>query len=176
MEFKDLIAARRSVRSYQSGACHKDLEAICKAAQQAPSWMNQQTARCYVLETPEVLETLRDAALPGFNKKSSANAALIVTTFVKGIVGFGPDGQPVDDIGNGWGIYDLGLHDAYLILAAKNYGYDTLIMGIRDADVIRSKLNIPASEEIMSVIAVGKAASEPSIRPRKPLDEVVKFI
>ena len=104
MEFKDLIAARRSVRSYQSGACHKDLEAICKAAQQAPSWMNQQTARCYVLETPEVLETLRDAALPGFNKKSSANAALIVTTFVKGIVGFGPDGQPVDDIGNGWGI------------------------------------------------------------------------
>ena len=50
MEFKDLIAARRSVRSYQSGACHKDLEAICKAAQQAPSWMNQQTARCYVLE------------------------------------------------------------------------------------------------------------------------------
>ena len=74
MEFKDLIAARRSVRSYQSGACHKDLEAICKAAQQAPSWMNQQTARCYVLETPEVLETLRDAALPGFNKKSSANA------------------------------------------------------------------------------------------------------
>ena len=70
MEFKDLIAARRSVRSYQSGACHKDLEAICKAAQQAPSWMNQQTARCYVLETPEVLETLRDAALPGFNKKA----------------------------------------------------------------------------------------------------------
>ena len=117
MEFKDLIAARRSVRSYQSGATRKDLEAICKAAQQAPSWMNQQTARCYVLETPEVLESLRDAALPSFNRNSSANAALIVTTFVKGIVGFGPDGQPVDDIGNGWGIYDLGLHDAYLILA-----------------------------------------------------------
>ena len=101
MEFRKLIDARRSVRGYQSGASHEDLAAICKAAQQAPSWMNQQTARCYVVETPEILESLRDAALPSFNRNSSANAALIVTTFVKGIVGFGPDGQPVDDIGNG---------------------------------------------------------------------------
>ena len=155
MEFKDLIAARRSVRSYQSGACHKDLEAICKAAQQAPSWMNQQTARCYVLETPEVLETLRDAALPGFNKKSSANAALIVTTFVK--------------------IYDLGLHDAYLILAAKDLGYDTLIMGLRDVDLLRDKLNIPENEELISVIAVGKSDAAPATPPRKPLEETVKF-
>ena len=175
MEFKDLIAARRSVRSYQSGATRKALEAICKAAQQAPSWMNQQTARCYVLETPEVLESLRDAALPSFNRNSSANAALIVTTFVKGIVGFGSDGQPVDDIGNGWGIYDLGLHDAYLILAAKDLGYDTLIMGLRDVDLLRDKLNIPENEELISVIAVGRSDIVPATPPRKPLEETVRF-
>ena len=175
MEFKDLIAARRSVRSYQSGVTRKDLEAICRAAQQAPSWMNRQTARCYVLETPEVLESLRDAALPSFNRNSSANAALIVTTFVKGIVGFGSDGQPVDDIGNGWGIYDLGLHDAYLILAAKDLGYDTLIMGLRDVDLLREKLGIPDNEELISVIAVGRSDATPAAPPRKPLEETVKF-
>ena len=175
MEFKKLVNARRSVRSYQSGASHEDLVAICKAAQQAPSWMNQQTARCYVLETPEVLESLRDAALPPFNRGSSANAALIVTTFVKGIVGFGPDGQPVDDIGNGWGIYDLGLHDAYLILAAKDLGYDTLIMGMRDVDVLREKLDIPENEELISVIAVGRSDTVPPAPPRKPLEDTVKF-
>ena len=174
MEFKELIACRRSVRHYESAVPHEALEAILKAAQLAPSWKNQQTARCYAVETPETLEEFRAAVLPSFNRNSSAKAALIVTTYVKGNVGFN-DGVPVNEIGNGWGAYDLGLHDAYLILAAKNAGYDTLIMGIRDGDAIRARLGIPENEEIMSVIAIGKAAEEPAARPRKELDEVVKF-
>ena len=174
MEFTELIAARRSVRGYGAAIEHDALKDILTAAQQAPSWKNQQTSRCYVLETPELLEDLRATALPSFNQNSSANAALIVTTYVKDVVGFN-GGVPVNEIGNGWGAYDLGLHDAYLVLAAKNAGYDTLIMGIRDAAVIREKLDIPENEEIMSVIAVGKRSAEPTIRPRKELNEVVRF-
>ena len=83
--------------------------------------------------------------------------------------------MPVDDIGNGWGIYDLGLHDAYLILAAKDLGYDTLIMGLRDVDLLREKLSIPDNEELISVIAVGKSDAAPATPPRKPLEETVKF-
>ena len=174
MEFTELIAIRRSVRSYQSAIEHDMLVQILKEAQQAPSWKNQQTSRCYAVETPEILEGLRAAALPSFNQNSSAHAALIVTTYVRNVVGFN-DSAPVNEIGNGWGAYDLGLHDAYLMLAARNAGYDTLIMGIRDAVVIRARLNIPEDEEIMSVIAIGKRSEEPSIRPRKELEEVVRF-
>ena len=174
MEFQELIHARRSIRQYEAGICHDDLASILKAAQQAPSWRNQQTSRSYAVETPETLEDLRGAALPSFNRNSSANAALVVTTFVRDIVGFS-DGMPVNEAGNGWGAYDLGLHDAYLILAARDMGYDTLIMGIRNADVIREKLGIPANEEIMSVIAVGKAAEAPAPRPRKAPDEVIRY-
>lgn len=174
MEFKELIAARRSVRNYQSAIEHDALVQILKEAQQAPSWKNQQASRCYAVETPEILEDLRTAALPSFNRNSSAHAALIVTTYVRNVVGFN-DGVPVNEIGNGWGAYDLGLHDAYLTLAARNAGYDTLIMGIRDADIIRARLNIPENEEIMSVIAVGRRGAEPSMRPRRELDEVVRF-
>ena len=175
MEFRELISARRSVRKYEGAIDRETLAGILKEARKAPSWKNQQTARCYAAVTPETLEDLRAAALPSFNRNSSANAALVVTTYVKNVVGFTDGGDPVNEIGNGWGAYDLGLHDAYLILAAKNAGYDTLIMGIRDAGVIRTKLGIPENEEIMSVIAVGKAAEEPAERPRKALDEVVKF-
>ena len=175
MEFKELITARRSVRSYESAIEHDALVQILKEAQQAPSWKNQQTSRCYAVETPEILEGLRAAALPSFNQNSSAHAALIVTTYVRNVVGFCDDGTPVNEIGNGWGAYDLGLHDAYLTLAARNAGYDTLIMGIRDADLIRSRLNIPENEEIMSVIAIGKRSAEPSMKPRKALEEVVRF-
>lgn len=175
MEFCNLIRERRSVRSYESAIEHEELMRILKAAQQAPSWKNLQTSRCYVVESSELLEDLRSSALPSFNQESSAKAALIVTTFAKGIVGFSRDGAAVNEIGNGWGAYDLGLHDAYLILAAKDIGYDTLIMGIRNSEVIREKLSIPKNEEIMSVIAIGKRKDEPVIRPRKDLDEVVKF-
>ena len=175
MEFRELIKARRSVRNYQSAVSHEDLVAILKAAPQAPSWKNQQTSRCYVLETPETLEDLRASALPSFNRNSSARAALIVTSFVRNVVGFSDDGRPANEIGNGWGAYDLGLHDAYLILAASDLGYDTLIMGLRDADVLRAKLGIPEDEEIMSVIAVGKRAADPSAPRRKPLEETVRF-
>ena len=174
MEFNELITARRSIRKYEGGISHEDLAEILHAAQQAPSWKNQQTSRCYVLETPEKLEELRAEALPSFNRNSSANASLVVTTYVKDVVGFN-DGTPANEIGNGWGAYDLGLHDAYLTLAARNRGYDTLIMGIRDAGVIREKLGIPDNEEIMSVIAVGKRAENPSPRPRKDLAETVRF-
>ena len=148
MEFTELITTRRSVRSYESAIKHEALVQILKEAQQAPSWKNQQTSRCYAVETPEILEGLRAAALPSFNQNSSAHAALIVTTFVRNVVGFN-DGTPVNEIGNGWGAYGLGLHDAYLTLAARNAGYDTLIMGIRDAEAIRARLNIPDRKSVV---------------------------
>ncbi len=174
MEFKDLINARNSIRGYECAPSHEDIVAILKAAQRAPSWKNQQASRCYVVESPEKLESFRAAVLPPFNCKNSTGAALIVTTYVKGVVGFDGD-VPTNEIGNGWGAYDLGIHDAFLVLAASDAGYDTLIMGIRDSAKIREALCIPENEEIMSVIAIGKRAKEPALRPRKELEEVTKF-
>ena len=173
MEFKALIEARRSVRSYSEAVTREALTAILQRAQQAPSWKNSQTARCYAVLDPQKLEALR-GALPSFNQNSSAGAALLVTTFVRGVAGF--TGQaPDNEVGDGWGAYDLGLRDAYLALAASDAGYDTLIMGLRDADAIRALLDIPEEEQIMSVIAVGRRAAAPKLRPRKPLEEVAKF-
>ena len=153
---------------------HEVLEKIVKEAQMAPSWKNLQASRCYVVESAEKLQSFRELALPPFNAKSSANAALIITTFVRDLVAF-TNGQPDTELGNKWGVYDLGLHDAYLILAAKNAGLDTLIMGIRNADAIREALGIPENEDIVSVIAVGYSDQEPGLRPRKDLADVVKF-
>ena len=173
MQFSELIQKRRSARAYSAAPTHEDLAAICAAAQQAPSWKNWQTARCYVVESPEALEKAREA-LPSFNRKSSAGAALIVSTFVRDTVGF-TSGTPDNEVGNGWGAYDLGLRDAYLILAARDLGYASLIMGLRDADALRALLSIPENETIMSVIAVGKSEQEPALRPRKEPGEVTKF-
>ena len=88
MEFTDLIKKRRSIRAYKEVSIgHSEIVEILKQAQQAPSWKNQQTSKCYVLEREDDVETIRAAALPPFNQKSSENAVLIVTTFVTDVVG-----------------------------------------------------------------------------------------
>ena len=174
MEFSKLIETRRSIRKYASAASKEDIEAILTMAQQAPSWKNGQPTRCYAVVTPEMVQKVSELGLPAYNQNSSKGAALIVTTFVKGLSGWGMDGQ-ANEIGNGWGAYDLGLHDAYLVLAASELGFDTLIMGMRDADALRELLDIPDNEEVMSVISVGRRAQEPGMRPRLGVDEMTKF-
>lgn len=176
MEFTELINARRSVRSYQEGVTvpEEDIREIIAAAQLAPSWKNSQTARYYVANTPESIAKL-SATLPAFNQSSSEGAALIVTTFVKDTSGF-TAGSADNELSNKWGAYDLGLANGYFVLAAKDHGYDTLIMGLRDAAAIRQEFGIPKTEQITSVIALGKGKAEGNLKPRKSVDEVVKFL
>jgi nitroreductase len=177
MEFNELIQARRSIRSYEADRTidRSVIEEILKAAQQAPTWKNSQTGRYYIVNTPEKMEELRTKALPSFNQKSSSNAsALIVTTFVRDVSGY-TAGAPDNEFGNHWGAYDLGLQNSYLILKASDLGFDTLIMGIRDAEELRTLLEIPENEEVAAVIALGYREGNAAARPRKDLSEIAFF-
>lgn len=100
---------------------------------------------------------------------------LVVTTFVSNRSGFDRDGNPDNECGNGWGYYDLGLHNENFILKAKELGLDTLIMGIRDSEKIRKELNIPETETVVSVIAVGYGTVAPAKPKRKAVDDILKF-
>lgn len=175
MEFEKLIEERRSIRAYKNEKPAKELiEKVLKEAQKAPSWKNSQTARVYAVYSDEMLAKVRET-LPSFNQKSSAGAVLLVTTFVTKVSGH-TNGVADNDGKDCWGAYDLGLHDAYLVLAAKDNGLDTLIMGIRDAEKLRGALSIPEEEQIMSVIALGYGDQEPAVRPRKDLADVSSIL
>ena len=84
-------------------------------------------------------------------------------------------GNPANDAGELWGAYDNGLSNAYLVLKARDMGFDTLIMGMREADKLRELFAIPENEAILAVIALGYRAEEPNMPVHRPLDEVVKF-
>ena len=175
MDFDELKEARRSVRQYAKSEITQDeLEKIVADALNAPSWKNTETTRYYAAATDAAKERMWKEALPGYNAASSANAAaLVAVTFVPGESGFN-GGTAVDDLGNAWGAYDCGLASSYFILAAKNRGWDTLIMGMRDGAKVKTILGIPEGEVLMSVIAVGKSAQKYMKRPRKPVAEVLK--
>ena len=175
MDFDELKEARRSVRQYAKSEITQDeLEKIVTDALNAPSWKNTETTRYYAAATDAAKERMWKEALPGYNAASSANAAaLVAVTYVPGESGFNA-GKAVDDLGNAWGAYDCGLASSYFILAAKNRGWDTLIMGMRDGAKVKAILGIPEGEVLMSVIAVGKSAQKYMKRQRKPVSEVLK--
>ena len=175
MDFDELKEARRSVRQYAKSEITQDeLEKIVTDALNAPSWKNTETTRYYAAATDAAKERMWKEALPGYNAASSANAAaLVAVTYVPGESGFN-DGKAVDNLGNTWGAYDCGLASSYFILAAKNRGWDTLIMGMRDGAKVKAILGIPEGEVLMSVIAVGKYAQKYMKRPRKPVADVLK--
>lgn len=178
MEFSKLLEERRSIRDYQSGVeiSKEDIEKMIYAAQQAPSWKNSETGRYYVALSKDGVKRVRDA-LSGFNSERTQNAsAYIVTTYKTKISGHNGDGEPTDSNGDAWGAYDLGLQNENLLLKARELGYDTLIMGLRNVDALVKIFNIPGDEAVMSVIAVGKRTVTPEKPQRKEISEIVKFI
>ena len=173
--FDEVLTTRRSIRSYDATKTisEQDVRTLMEAVQEAPSWANQQPSKYYVAITPEKLAAVKE--LIGGNKRNVQDApVLIVSTFERGKSGFF-QGNPANEVGDGWGAYDNGLSNCYLILQARAMGFDTLIMGMRDADKLRSLFNIPENEAVMAVIALGYRKNQP-VQPRhKQLDDVVKF-
>ena len=173
--FDEIVASRRSVRDYEAGVTISEAQVrtLIETAMEAPSWANTQTTRYYVAMSEEKVAAVKE--LIGGNSRNTTNApVMIVSTFVKGQSGFGR-GNAANEVGEGWGAYDNGLSNAYFILKAREQGFDTLIMGMRDADGLRQLFGIPETEQIMAVISLGRRGSDPRRPDRKPIDEIVSF-
>ena len=171
----EVFASRRSIRAYEPGRTISEAQVreLFAATQNAPSWANMQPSKYYVAMSQEKHDAVLE--MIGGNKERVINApVLIVSTFEKGKSGFFR-GMPANDAGDFWGAYDNGLSNAYLVLKARAMGFDTLIMGMREADKLRALFDIPEEEAVMAVIALGYRAQEPNTPAHRPLDEVVKF-
>lgn len=173
--FDEVLTTRRSIRSYDATKkiSVAEVRTLLTAVQEAPSWANQQPTKYYVAISSEKLAAVQD--LVGGNKQRIQDApVLIISTFERGKSGFFR-GNPSNEVGDGWGAYDNGLSNCYLILKARAMGFDTLIMGMREADKLRTLFSIPENETVMAVIALGYRKGQP-VQPRhRQLDDVVKF-
>jgi nitroreductase len=173
--FDEVLMTRRSIRSYDATKTisKEEVRQLLAAVQEAPSWANQQPTKYYVAISGEMREAVSNA-IYGNKERVAGAPVLIVSTYERGKSGFFR-GQPTNEIGDGWGAYDNGLSNCYLVLKARAMGFDTLIMGMRDGDALRSIFNIPAEETVMAVISLGYRDQEPNQPEHRPLDEVVKF-
>ena len=178
MEFSQLLESRRSIRKFKPGMriSEDQIRVMIDAAIQAPTWKNSQTGRYYVAMSEDKMNFIRNQSLPPFNAANCENAvAIIITTYETKRSGFERDGNPTNELGDKWGVYDLGLQNENLVLKARETGYDTLIMGIRDVDVLKAEFGIPDSQEIVSIISVGVREDDPEKPKRKAVDDITKF-
>lgn len=178
MEYKQLVESRRSIRNYKADMqiSRDQLNDIFENVIQAPSWKNSQTGRYYVATSKEAMDFITSECLPEFNANSCKNAvAIIIAAYETKRSGFERDGSPTNELGDKWGVYDLGLQNENLVLRARDIGYDTLIMGIRDVSKMKDKFDIPESQEIVAVISLGVREDSPMAPKRKAVDDFVKF-
>ena len=175
MELTSAINGRRSIRKYAPCVVKREeIEEMVRAAQAAPSWKNSQTARFYVALSDEARAAVR-GSLASFNFERTENVgAFVVTTVVHGISGYMGDGSATH-LGNGFECFDNGLAVENMLLKAHELGYGTLIMGLYKPDKLRALLGIPEGEEVVAVVAVGKADVAPEMPERNDLGTVLKI-
>ena len=176
MELREVMQKRKSIRQYLTTPVEEEkVKAMIEAAILAPTWKNAQEIRYYVAVSEEKRQAVLDALAEGNRKKTQNAPVFLISAVILNRAGFQKDGTADNELGNGWGCYDLGLQNENLVLKAKDMGLDTLIMGIRDSEKLREYLEIPASQEVVSVIAVGYGAIRPEMPTRKNVEDIAKF-
>jgi len=176
MELREVMQKRKSIRQYLTTPVEEEkVKAMIEAAILAPTWKNAQEIRYYVAVSEEKRQAVLDALGEGNRKKTQNAPVFLISAVILNRAGFQKDGTADNELGNGWGYYDLGLHDENLILRARELGLDTLIMGIRDEKAIREALSIPENELLGAVIAVGYRAINPDKPKRKTVDDILKL-
>ena len=179
MEFTEALTGRRSIRKYLDKPVTKEeIEKIIELTRFAPTWKNSQTAKFYVILNPELKNQIAEEGTCDFSKNKlniQGAPALIVQTTVDGISGYNPDGTFTTSKGTHWQSFDAGIACQTFCLTAYDRGFGTLIMGIFDEEKIRTILNIPETESVSALIALGYADGNPNAPKRKELSDIMQI-
>lgn len=170
---------RRAVRKYKSQSVDKlMIEQIIDAGRMAPSAMNRQEWKFYVLADRKKIEALSPGIIRAAKKflnwahgaDSSKSSDIIFHGAPTVIFITGPTKSE-------WAAMDIGMCSQNIMLAAKSLGLDTCPIGLvkfLEKTEKFSSLGIPKSEHIYLAIAVGYGDENPNVHERKK--DNLKFI
>jgi nitroreductase len=176
MEFKDVIMARSSVRSYRDTPVEEEkITYVLDCARRAPSWANSQCWRFIVLTEKERITSVAKETLV-FNHWLKNAPVLIVACADPSVSG----------TRNGINYYsvDVAIALEHLVLAAADVGLGTCWIGGFDESKIKEELEIPKRIRVVALTPLGYPAERKSFmantvrliargEKRKSLDEIV---
>ena len=152
MDFDDVINKRYSVRGYLDKEVEDEkLEYVLKAATIAPTGVNNQPFKVFVIDTKKNKESLSEI----YGAKWFVEAPYVLCV--------------IADI-------DATIVMDHIILAATNVGLGTCYIAAFKADKAREFLNLNDNEVPVLFTPLGYGNAEPRDTPRKEIDEFVEYI
>lgn len=206
MEFKELVAQRRSVRKFKPEAVNKEeLLEIIRTASQAPSAGNDQMWSFIVITNEQAKKDMADIVTKNLEQLAIATqqsaeqvkpsvksatffvkapAVIAVTTRVYRskidvmLQKKGLTDQEIDILRARPDLQSIGAAVQTLHLAACEKGYGTCWMTgpCVARPELEEYLGITYPVSLAALIPIGKAEIVPASRGRKPVEEVVKFL
>lgn len=172
------IRNRRSVRKYKTDPVRdEDILQIMEAGRLAPSGSNTQPWRFLVVKEQATKEKIVQA---DHNQKWMLDAPVFLVCLAE-IESRIADGKGVDLSEDSkvpelkMIIRDTAIAISYMLLEAERLGIGTCWTGWFEQEEMKKALNIPEHLYVCGVVTVGYADEKPAQRPRKGLDEIVRF-
>ncbi len=189
MDIFTAIRERRSCRNYLNRPVEEEkLQAILEAGRWAPSVMNLQPWRFYVVRSPERKDRLKAACYETLQKIFQASNWKWVSKFslefmteapIIIVVAGDPSRTGADQFlpGRGTG-YAFSCCAAVqnIHLAAHARGLGSLWFTLYETDRVKQILNIPPELDVVSLIVLGYPVEPATPAKRKPLEEMVTII
>lgn len=164
MDFFEAIKKRRSVRAYKGDAVEKEkLDLILEAARIAPTAVNYQAFRIFVLPTAGRKEELKRI----YPKDWFVEPPLVLgVCTVKSACWVRRDGKSYGDV-------DSAIVMDHIILAATALGLGTCWVGNFRPDAAREILKLGDDLEPVAFTPLGYAVDKETEKVRKPLEELL---
>lgn len=170
MNFDEVLNKRFSVRKFSSKKVEPEKrEEILKSARSAPTAVNFQPQRFYVIESDEFLQAMKKCT------KYTFDAPLIIVVCYDKKESWV---RPFDDE-NG-GSTDASIVGTYIMLKLLDLGLGTTWVGYFDPDELRKQLNLPPNIVPHAIFPIGYPADDVKPSPkhfeRKPVGEITTYL
>ena len=166
------IQERKSIRRFEQGnvVARETILAILNAGRLAPSGGNSQPWRFVVVDSEDKrseLQSLIDERedIEAQRRIAKTASALVAVLYERTT----PHGELK-------AVQAIGASIQNILLASHALGVGACWLGHHRDGVIEKALGCAYTEELMAIIAIGKPDENPPRRPRKPLDQLARFI
>ena len=180
MTAKECIEGRRSIRKYTNQDVSDEvIKQIVEVASYAPSWKNTQIARYVAVKDAAVKSKIAQDIAPlwiGNTNIIEQAPVLVVVTMLKGRSGYERDGSFSTPQGTHFQSLDAGIATEAFCLAAHELGVGSVIMGIYDEAKVAAAIQLPETQGVAALIALGYPDETPVAPKRKTVDDLLTFI
>ena len=167
MDFLELAKQRCSIRSFTDKPVEKEkLQHILEAGRVAPTACNKQPQRIIVVQNPENIKKVQKAY-----KTFGSQCILIICRDEREALVRTFDNKCSGDL-------DIGIITDHMMLAAREIGIGSVMVGLFDPGIIRKEFNIPEYIQPTALLILGYPKNgflDPNrhLTERKPMNETV---